>query len=171
MIICRSSSADHRRRRPQGHGRSQQCRRVLSAPSSPGFVLSVMPLGVILQGVNTGGIHDALASPAGRHRLARPDRTRAPRRPARQHREQHPGTAGALTPCRGFSAVRAGRAHRRQRRAQSHVRRLVGRVAVAAAALKFSRRATAPGHGDMRDAVLVEGFAEYCESEPLVPRT
>ena len=37
--------------------------------------------------------------------------------------------------------------------------------------LKFSRRATAPGHGDMRDAVLVEGFAGYRESEPLVPRT
>ena len=37
--------------------------------------------------------------------------------------------------------------------------------------LKFSRRTTAPGHGDMRDAVLVEGFAGYCESEPLIPRT
>jgi hypothetical protein len=36
---------------------------------------------------------------------------------------------------------------------------------------KFSRWATAPGHGDMRDAVLVEGFAGYRESEPLVPRT
>ena len=65
---------------------------------------------------------------------------------------------------------RFGQAHWAHDRAQQGYGEGSYRQRLDEVSLKFSRRATAPGHGDMRDAVLVEGFAGYRESEPLVPR-
>ena len=70
--------------------------------------------GVIFDGVRANGLHGVLAraAGAGRHRLARLDRSGAAGRATGQRRQQHPGDPGVAATCRRFTAGRARRALR-----------------------------------------------------------
>ena len=112
--------------------------RRMAGETSPGFVLFVLALGVIFDGVRANGLHGVLAHlvPDGTGLLALIGLALLGALLANVV-NNIPATLALLPLRRRFTAGRARRAHRSQRRTELHVRRFTRHLALAAAAVRI----------------------------------